>query len=195
MNNNYYDVLSRKSWRAHPRFAQAGYSIFDLIITSAVAGVLSLGAVGMNGLVQDARMTTVVNQIMGDLNLARNEAIKRNTPITLCKSSDGASCSDEAAWRDGWIVFTDHNKNREVDANEAIIRVQQALTGNMTLRYGNTGTYTYVRYNSSGEASRAATFTFCDGRGADKAKAVIVYWTGRPRISTRTSEDESLTCT
>lgn len=193
MNNN-YRVLRRRSWRASTRFAQAGYSIFDLIVTSAVAGVLSLGAVGMNGLVQDARMTAVVNQIMGDLSLARSEAIKRNTPITLCKSSDGTSCSDEAAWHEGWIVFTDYNKNREVDANEAIIRAQQALTGNMTLRYGETGTYTYVRYNSSGEASRAATFTFCDSRGADKAKAVIVYWTGRPRISTKTSADEPLTC-
>lgn len=193
MNNN-QDVSSRKPWRVSSRFAQAGYSVFDLIITSAVAGILSLGAVGMNGLVQDARMTAAVNQVMGDLNLARSEAIKRSAPITLCKSNDGASCSDEAAWRDGWIVYTDPNKNREVDTGEIIIRAQQALTGDMTLRYGETGTYTYVRYNSSGEASRAATFTFCDNRGADKAKAVIIFWTGRPRVSTRTSEDEPLSC-
>ena len=193
MNNN-HDVLSRKSWRANPRFEQTGYSIFDLIITSAVAGILSLGAVGMNGLVQDTRMTAMVNQLMGDLNLARSEAIKRGAPITLCKSNDGASCSDEAAWRDGWMVFTDPNKNREVDAGEIIIHMQQALTGDMTLRYGETGTYTYVRYNSSGEASRAATFTFCDNRGADKAKAVIVYWTGRPRVSSASSSNGPLTC-
>ncbi|OGI51816.1 MAG: hypothetical protein A3E57_00795 [Candidatus Muproteobacteria bacterium RIFCSPHIGHO2_12_FULL_60_33] len=184
----------RNHLRAKSRFAQAGYSLFDLIVTSAVAGVVGLGAVGMTGLVQDARMTSLVNQLMGDLNLARGESIKRNVAVTLCKSNDGASCSDEAAWREGWIVFADDNKNREVDTNEAIIRVQQTLAGDMTLRYGETDTYTYVRYNSSGEASRAATFTFCDGRGADKAKAVIVYWTGRPRVSTKTSEDDPLSC-
>jgi len=184
----------RNHLRAKSRFAQAGYSLFDLIVTSAVAAVAGFGAVGMTGLVQDARMTSLVNQLMGDLNLARGESIKRNVAVTLCKSNDGASCSDEAAWREGWIVFADDNKNREVDTNEAIIRVQQTLAGDMTLRYGETDTYTYVRYNSSGEASRAATFTFCDGRGADKAKAVIVYWTGRPRVSTKTSEDDPLSC-
>jgi type IV fimbrial biogenesis protein FimT len=185
----------RANWPEGSRNSQAGFSIYDLMISTAVAGVLSIGAIGMAGLIQDTRMTSLVNQLMGDLNLARSESIKRHTPITLCKSNNGASCSDEAAWRDGWIVFTDHNKNREVDTDDVIIRAQQALLGNINLRYGETGTYTYVRYNSSGEASRAATFTFCDGRGADKAKAVIVYWTGRPRVSTKTSSNGPLTCT
>lgn len=193
MNNNYH-VLRRRSWRASSRFAQAGYSIFDLIVTSAVAGILSLGAVGMNGLVQDARMTAMVNQLMGDLSLARNEAIKRNMIIALCKSNNGTSCSADAAWNKGWIVFTDDNNNHDVDAGDTIIRVQQELEGNLTLRYGETGAYSYVRYNPSGEVWPGATFSFCDNRGADKAKAIIVYWTGRPRISTKTSEDKPLTC-
>ena len=183
-----------KSWCVSSRFSQSGYSLFDLIITSAVAGVLSLGAVGMNGLVQNERMTGMVNLLMGDLSLARSEAIKRNTIIALCKSNNGTSCSTSAAWNKGWVVFTDDNNNHDVDAGETIIRVQQALEGNLTLRYGETGTYSYVRYNPSGEAWPGATFSFCDNRGADKAKAIIVYWTGRPRVSTKTSQNAPLSC-
>ncbi|HSW53103.1 MAG TPA: GspH/FimT family pseudopilin, partial [Sulfuricaulis sp.] len=86
------------------------------MVTSVVAGVLSLGAVSMAGVMQDTRMTGMVNQLMGDLNLARSEAIKRNAVIALCKSDDGASCSRHAAWNDGWIVFVDDNNNHEVDS-------------------------------------------------------------------------------
>ncbi len=176
------------------RLKQSGYSLYDLIVTSAVASVLGAGAMGMSSLLQDARMTAAANQLMGHLSLARNEAIKRNVMVALCKSKNGASCSDESAWQEGWIVFTDDNNNHEVDAGETVIHVQQAPEGNLTLRYGETGKYSYVRYNPSGEAWPGATFTFCDGRGADNAKAVVVYWTGRPRVSTKTSEGQPLRC-
>ncbi len=176
------------------RLKQGGYSLYDLIITSAVASVLGAGAMGMSSLLQDARMTAAANQLMGHLSLARSEAIKRNAMVALCKSKNGTSCSDESAWQKGWIVFTDDNNNHEVDAGETVIHAQQALEGNLTLRYGETGKYSYVRYNPSGEAWPGATFTFCDGRGADNAKAVVVYWTGRPRVSTKTSEGKPLNC-
>ena len=192
--DNTHRGLRREHVHVKSRFAQAGFSIYDLIITTAVAGIVSVGAVGMTGLVQDARMTAVVNQLMGELSLARNESIKRNAVVALCKSKNGASCFDESAWQEGWIVFTDDNNNHEVDAGETVIHVQQALEGNLTLRYGETGKYSYVRYNPSGEAWPGATFTFCDGRGADNAKAVVVYWTGRPRVSTKTSEGKPLNC-
>jgi type IV fimbrial biogenesis protein FimT len=179
---------------APSRHVQAGYSIYDLMVTSVVAGVLGVGAISMNSLVQDARLTAAVNLLMVELNLARNEAIKRNTIITLCKSSNGISCSRQTAWNNGWIVFTDDNNNHDADPGETVIRVQQGLEGNLNLRYGETGSYSYVRYNPSGEAWPGATFSFCDSRGAAKAKAIIVYWTGRPRVSTMTSEGKPLSC-
>ena len=185
----------RRRQRCAPsRLVQAGYSIYDLLITSAVASVLGLGAVGMNSLVQDARLTATVNQLMGDLRLARSEAIKRHTIIALCKSNNGVSCSNDTAWNKGWIVFTDDNNNHEVDSGETVIRVQQMLEGDLSLRYGETGAYSYVRYNPSGEAWPGATFSFCDSRGADKAKGIIVYWTGRPRVSSVNSSNGPLTC-
>ena len=193
MNRYLPGSLSLLSSSRH-RLKQDGYSLYDLIITSAVASVLGVGAMGMSSLLQDARMTAATNQLMGHLSLARSETIKRNAMVALCKSKNGASCSDESAWQEGWIVFTDDNNNHKVDAGETVIHVQQALEGNLTLRYGETGKYSYVRYNPSGEAWPGATFTFCDGRGADNAKAVVVYWTGRPRVSTKTSEGKPLNC-
>ena len=182
----------------HARFRdylkQPGFSLHDLMITLCVTSVLGVFAISTTGLVQETRMTAAVNQLMGSLSLARSEAIKRNAMVVLCKSNDGASCSNEVAWNSGWIVFADEDNNHKVDINEPLISVQQALEGNMSLRYGETGAYSYVRYNASGEAWPGATFTFCDGRGAEKAKAVIVFWSGRPRVSTKTSEGKPLQC-
>ena len=182
----------------HARFRdtlkQPGFSLYDLMITLCVTGMLGVFAISTTGLVQETRMTAAVNQLMGSLSLARSEAIKRSAMVVLCKSNDGASCSNEVAWNSGWIVFADEDNNHKVDINEPLISVQQALEGNMSLRYGETGAYSYVRYNASGEAWPGATFTFCDGRGAEKAKAVIVFWSGRPRVSTKTSEGKPLQC-
>ena len=54
------------------RQRQSGYSLYDLIITSALASVLGVSAVGMSSLVQDARLTAGVNQLMAELSLARS---------------------------------------------------------------------------------------------------------------------------
>ena len=173
---------------------QSGFSLHDLVVASAVASILTLGAVATAGMLQDARMTASVNQLLGDLSLARSEAIKRNTNIALCKSADGVRCTREGPWQNGWIVFADEDNNHEINESETVLRVQQALDGNLKLRYGETGTYYYVRYNSSGEAWPGATFSFCDQRGVGKAKAIIVYWSGRPRVSVKTSEGKALSC-
>ncbi len=176
------------------RLRQAGFSLHELLVTSVIAGVVGTGAVGFVSLMQDTRMTTAVNSLMGDLSLARSTAITRHTSVTVCKSRDGSSCTDEAGWHEGWLVFADDNNNHDVNTGETILHVQDRLAGDMKLRYGETGGYHYVRYNSSGEVWPGATFTFCDGRGARNAKAVIVYWTGRPRVSARNSEGKPLRC-
>ena len=188
MNN--VNLLWRRAWCVSSRSAQSGYSIFDLMVTSAVAGIISLGAVGMNGLAQDARMTATVNQLMADLSLARSESIKRSTIVIMCKSNNGSSCTD-SSWDQGWIIFSDENNNHKVDTGEEIIHVQQMLSGSVTMRYGSL--HDYMRYAPTSE-TWSGTFTLCDNRGSNNAKAVIVYWTGRPRVSTKTSDGKPLNC-
>ncbi|MDO8706199.1 MAG: GspH/FimT family pseudopilin [Sulfuricaulis sp.] len=177
------------------RLRQAGYSLYDLMVTSAVASVLGVGAVGMTGLVQDARMTAEVNQMMGHLYLGRSEAIKRGTTITLCPSRNGTICSGDLEWNTGWIIFVDPNKNYKVDSGEVVIRVQQSLEGRLALRYGgDKESYAHTTYHPAGHTTPFATFTFCDGRGSTKAKGVIINRLGRPYVSSKTWDMKPLTC-
>ncbi len=159
----------------------------------AIAGILAATATpAMQNLVYEQRLTTYVNELFGDLQLARSEAIKRVTQTTLCKSSDGTACSTTSNWQSGWIVFVDSNGNESVDSGETIIKVHQALESGVTLRYGTSQDYVY--YKSDGTAWPNATFTFCDTRGASYAKAIIVSNTGRARTSTKSSSGGTLEC-
>lgn len=174
---------------------QAGYSLHDLIITSAVVGTLATGAPGMVGLVQNSRMTTEVNELITHLSLARSEAITRGTTVTICKSKDGVTCSNDSEWHNGWISFADPNENHQVDADESIIYTHQALHDGVALRYGGEKeAYRYLTYHPPGYARPNATFTFCDSRSSTKAKAVIINTTGRPRSSDKNAENKALDC-
>lgn len=174
---------------------QAGFSLYDLIVTSAVAGFVSISAVGMVSVVQDTRMTAEINELMVQLNLARSEAIKRGANVTLCKSDNGVDCVRGSDWHQGWMVFTDHNGNRQVDADETVIQIKRPPENSMTLNFAGALNHDhYIAYKPGGQAEPNGTFTFCDGRGAAHARAVIVLGTGRPRVSTKTSQNQPLSC-
>lgn len=184
----------RHHGRAPSRHVQAGYSIYDLMVTSVVAGVLGLGAVGMNSLVQDTRMSTQINQMLGHLNLARSEAIKRGIAVTLCKTENGAGCATGSEWHKGWIIFVDDNVNRQIDDGETIIKIEQPLDA-MALNFAGALNHDrYVTYKPGGVVEPNGTFTFCDNRGANKAKAIILLGTGRPRVSSVSASNGPLTC-
>lgn len=74
------------------------------------------------------RMSSEVNLLLGDLQFARAEAIKRGLPVTACISTDGVSCSGTGtSWSNGWIVFADANGNGVVDAGEPVLRLQKSF--------------------------------------------------------------------
>ena len=193
--NRYFPRASSSRGGFRPRLKQGGYSLYDLIITSAVASVLGVGAMGMSSLLQDARMTTGVNQLMVELSLARSEAIKRRSAITLCASKTSTECQGSRKWHDGWIMFSDPNGNGRFEPGETILRVQESpAIKSLTLGAWGPGTGQWITYEADGSTKQNGTFTFCDSRGAAKAKAVILLGTGRPRVSALNASGNPLNC-
>lgn len=181
-------------YRIASRPPSGGFTFQEMLVTLTIGGILAAGTFGAAGIVQENRLRSELNLLMAHLNFARSESIKRRSPITLCKSTDGETCGALAGWREGWILFADGNGNHARDAEEVLLRVQDALTHDLSVRYGEAGTYHYLTYKPDGSAWPNATFTFCDGRGATKARAIIVHLTGRPRVSTKKSDGQPLQC-
>ena len=66
-----------------------GFSLFEIMITLAVASVLMTVAVPyLGGFVRDVRLKSVGNAFIGDMHFARSEAVKRNARITLRPTSN-----------------------------------------------------------------------------------------------------------
>lgn len=168
-----------------------GFTLIELIITVAIAAiVLTIGIPSFNATIRQNRLITTTNDFAAALSLARSEAIKRGTRVTLCKSTDGTTCVTTGGYDQGWIVFVDNlaagsgGAAGVHDNNEDIIRVYGKLSGGMTL-VGNTPVINYVSYTSDGVnrldtgAMQIGTITLCSN---GQANAIKITATGRPRV-------------
>jgi type IV fimbrial biogenesis protein FimT len=163
------------------RVNSSGFSLIELIVILSIASIiLSMAIPGFQGVVQNNRMTTDLNRLVTDLNLARIEAIKRGDDVTICKkNATGTNCNTASTWEQGWIVFSDPNRNAVIDADEEIIRVNSELDAGITLTYGKNR----ITYTSQGFAyGFAGAFVMSDTRGAGHSKTRIISNTGRIRI-------------
>jgi type IV fimbrial biogenesis protein FimT len=160
-----------------------------MLITVAVAAVLmGIGIPSMKSIIDSMRLTSVSNDFLSHLVLARSEAIKRNSRVVLCKSADGASCASAGGWEQGWIVFHDVNDNGVLDAGEAVIARQQVLAGGLRVT-GNQTVAQYVSFAPSGATKlvgggfQAGTVTLCRHSAfRNEARQIVLNAVGRPRV-------------
>lgn len=69
----------------------------------AIAAVIAfVGVPSFKELLQNNRVATQTNRLVGSLHLARSEAVKRNAAVMLCPLGENNQCGDE--WKLGWMV-------------------------------------------------------------------------------------------
>jgi len=113
--------------------SQAGLSLVELMIVVMIVAVIgALGGPVMTDTVKNNRLRAQADRILTTLNLTRSEAVKRNLPVSVCRSSNGTSCTGN--WVDGWIVFTNTDGDNTVDAGvDQVIRVYEGLNAGYAL--------------------------------------------------------------
>ncbi|PCI20617.1 MAG: hypothetical protein COB62_04450 [Piscirickettsiaceae bacterium] len=178
----------------HPK-KQNGFTLIELLVTLVIAGVLlSVGVPSFNGFMKKNLLATTNNKFITALHLARSEAIKRGGRVTVCKSSDGATCITTGAWQQGWIVFTDENNSTPpvfspaAAVPETLLNVTPALSTNLVLT-GNLNVANYISYVSSGQsqltsgAFQAGTVSLCDDRSGNFGSNIVLNRTGRTSLN------------
>jgi type IV fimbrial biogenesis protein FimT len=183
----------------------AGFTIPELMLTIAVAGVLAAIAIpSMRDFNRNARLTSAVNDLLRSTQTARSEAITRQSNVVVCASDDPLAsepaCADEGNFT-GWIVFQDTNSNWTFDGDdedtpaedgEPVIQRYAPVPASVSVRADNDGIFSY---SPTGFATPAGANTpstrvvFCDERGDKRigtestARALIVEATGRARVT------------
>jgi type IV fimbrial biogenesis protein FimT len=166
-----------------------GFTLIELVVTMAVAAILVAIAVpNMRTFIQNGRLNTQANDLIGDLSLARSEAIKRRSNVGITTSTTG-TCATGGDWRNGRVIFVDINNNGICDAPDLILRFREPLaSANDTLATNPLVLPDPIIFGANGASNNiggvAGFFTFCDSRGASNRKQVNLNPMGQATVST-----------
>ncbi len=169
-----------------------GYSLFELIVTIAiVAVVVSLGLPSLSGTVARHRQRAEIDALFHAVHLARKESIVRRKVVSICPSRDLESCTPGRDWSSGWILFANHDGDvpPQIDDGEPILGRHRAdetvrITAN---RRGFTLRAVFRRATNG-------TVVVCDREARIEPRALVISYTGRPRVAGTTPRGEPYVC-
>ena len=169
-----------------------GFTLFELLITiTLIVLITGLAIPSFSASIARQRQRVEINALFHAVHVARKESIMRRKVVSLCPSNDGSNCSPGRDWSSGWLMFenVDRDSPPRNDANEAILanhRVsdQVRISAN---RKGFTLRATFLRATNG-------TFVFCDPKNRILPRALVISYTGRPRVATHTPDGDPYSC-
>ena len=144
---------------SRPGAGASGFSLIELMFTVALAGILmTVAAPSLTKMIKTNRVQTEASSFVGDLMVARTEAVKRGVNVSACVSSDGATCLTTNTWHSGWIVFADPTSacSGTTSAYPAV-RVRKAFSSSDT--FAASTAKSCITFNREGFTSNLGTAT------------------------------------
>jgi type IV fimbrial biogenesis protein FimT len=158
-----------------------GYSLYELLMTLGLfAVVVSLGVPSFGRILAEHRLRVEVDTLFHAIHLARKESIVRRREVTLCPSTDGQNCVPGFDWSQGFIMFVNRDRDSPPrrDSDEPLVREYSTSSHNQVV--ANRRSFSF---RTTALRATNGTFILCDKARRAAARALIVSYTGRPRVS------------
>lgn len=146
---------------------QKAFTLIELMVTlSILAIVMALAIPSFKSSVANNRSAGAGGELATALNIARAEAIKRGSYVTICASDTGTSCLAAGNWAKGWLIFADDAASATATPvvtttpTDKVVRYWKDLpsTSQVTLTKATTTTtnVAYIRFTGTGILARDA---------------------------------------
>lgn len=182
----------------------SGFTLIELLIALSIVGILLMvGVPSLKTFVQNNQLIASTNELISALHVARSEAIKLNSRVSICSSSNGTSCSGSSNWQNGWIVFVDADGMLDgtgaactATGTDCLLRVHDSFNDNqLTVKGVDTNTSAVVTSftftsrglpKASNGAATSGVFSICSldsNNAVVGSRAVVLGLSGRVRVS------------
>jgi type IV fimbrial biogenesis protein FimT len=144
---------------AHPR-SNAGFTLIELITVSTIVAILlAIGVPSFRYVTQANRSTSEINGLLGDMQFARAEAIREGQTVTVCPTTDQASCSGTTTWDTGWLVYSDTGV---APTPASILKIQKGFSADKLQSDNGITAVTFSREGFAFGLPKPITFTLHD---------------------------------
>ncbi|MEJ2346914.1 MAG: GspH/FimT family pseudopilin [Gammaproteobacteria bacterium] len=139
-----------------------GFTLIELMVTVALAAILlTLAIPSFRTMVLNNRLVTAANAFVADASLARSEAIKRGTTVSIVANAGG--------WTNGWTV--------KLGVGGTTLKVADALKDTVTATAA--GGVTIFTFSPDGSSSAQDKLDVCDGRTGETGQEISIDFSGR----------------
>jgi len=169
-----------------------GFTLYELLITTVLIAVISgLAIPSFGAMMARQRQRVEIDALFHAIHLARKESIMRRQVVSLCPSFDGKACLPGQDWSTGWLMFEnkDADSPPRIDIGEPVLW-RHSVEDNVRIvanRSGFTLRATFLRATNG-------TFVLCDPERRISPVALVVSYTGRPRVARHTTNGELYSC-
>lgn len=174
------------------RDRETAYTLLELLMTVALASLLlGIGIPSLSKMAADQRLRAQVDPLFHGIHVARKESILRHTAVTLCASADGQTCREDTDWSDGWVMFVNDDWDRPAQRDDGEILLQAHRGDDRIEISANRRSFTL---RATQLRATNGTLVFCDRGGRTANRALVVSYTGRPRVAMRDRAGQPYRC-
>lgn len=160
-----------------------GYTLVELLVTLALAGLVATWAVpALGDWWLGLRIRQASAHFQGLLEVMRYRSLVARVPVTICGSRDGVACDRDHGLR--IVMFEDVNGNGVVEAGDRLVHHDPfADSDEVWLAWRAFRGGAFLRWSAGRTDSMNGTFTVCNARREDAwLRQLVVNRAGRVRV-------------
>ena len=164
----------------------SGFTLIEIMVTLAVGIIiLAIGVPSFMNMMSSNQAAGYSNDLVSALRLARSEAVKRSSTVTICSGSGDLTACSAGAWTNGWLIFNDANGDGVQDAGEEAIRRWPIAANERGQLEFNAATPDTITFTASGANSLDAQIQFALMKSdchANQARQITISRMGRATL-------------